>query len=271
MQQQGQYPTSPHDADEFHRLYQQDIIFTKRFPLLPADTPVPASVLDVACGTGEWLRRMVKTYPSTECIGIDRSRLLLDHAHMLARSDNVEIKYMVRDMFDLLSTFKRKRFDLVQMRCASWFLGPRKQEVLAACKELLLLGGTFRLIDYKTESSTNSAALTHFGDLFTQSLKMRDPSWRGIDDIPEMFKAIGLEHLQLADYAFDLSYGAKDRDVFLEDILSSQETVGKLIIASGLATEEEFAAMREQGITDTQQPDFTGSWQFLEVVGQKPA
>src|SRR5262249_33556465 len=41
-------------------------------------------VLDVACGAGAWLLDLARTYPHIQCIGIDKSKLLVDYANSLA-------------------------------------------------------------------------------------------------------------------------------------------------------------------------------------------
>lgn len=265
----GHYPVRQDDAAEFHRLSVQDEIFNDHFRLLPLGITAPKHVLDVACGTGGWLRRIAKLYPQAECVGLDKSDLLLGHARLVAESNGLSIWYKQGDMLELAKIFKQKRFDFIQMRFASWFLGTHRQEVLAACRDLLEPGGHFCLMEYESHPSTNSQALKRFSLLFEQALEKRGTSYGGTSEFPLLFDSLGFKNVQLTPYVFRLDIGVPNQSVLLHDLRSSVQTVGKMIVSSGVIGAQEYDDMAEKCIADTKSSAFGGLMYYLSITGQK--
>lgn len=272
----GHYPVRPDNALEFRRLSIQDEIFNDAFRLLPEGVIAPKHILDVGCGTGGWIRRVAQAYPYAKCTGLDKSDLLLGYARSVAESNKLaNVTYKKGDMLEITTIFKQKRFDFIQMRFCSWFLGNHRQEAVAACRDLLEPGGHLHLMEYEPYPSTTSAALKRFAQLFEQALEKRGTSYAGTSEFPVLFDSLGFTNVQLTPYVIRLDAGAtkqgtSNQSVLLRDLISSMQTVAKIIIAAGLISEKEHNDLIEQCIADAEKKEFGGLSYYLSITGQKP-
>jgi ubiquinone/menaquinone biosynthesis C-methylase UbiE len=265
---QGQYPIPPSDADEARRLSLQDELLNDLFPLFFTGYMHPKRVLDVACGTGGWLRRVAHAYPNAECVGLDKSALLLDYARALASTEHVNITYKQGDMFDIAkSSGKVKAFDYIQMRCACWFLGSRVQEIFADCAHLLKPGATFCVIDFKQPPHSNSDALQRWNGYFMEALQRRGTSYAQVDQFAKIFGALGLVNIQQKPYVLDLSVGIEGREGFLSDLRSVFEVFKPVLFE--VLDEEAFESIKAQVFSDFEAPGFEMFIDALMISGQK--
>src|SRR5215469_852762 len=81
------------NQDEMTRLEIQDKMLTTGMGgVLPelSDPTVLRRVLDVGCGTGDWLLEMARTYPTIEkLIGVDISSKMVKYAHSRAKAQGL--------------------------------------------------------------------------------------------------------------------------------------------------------------------------------------
>ena len=80
-----------------------------------AELPLDAKVLDVGCGGGSNMKRMLQRFPQGTVTGIDPSSLALDYAYRLNYEDmmnrciviesTVERMTLCKDVFDLVTAF----------------------------------------------------------------------------------------------------------------------------------------------------------------------
>ena len=115
------------DEDELMRLQIQDQLLTDGMGgVLPeqADPTIFERVLDVGCGTGDWLIAAAKAYPTIKLlIGVDINRRLVEYAREQAEQAGVadRVEFHVMDSLDRLE-FPLNFFDLVNERLGSSFL-----------------------------------------------------------------------------------------------------------------------------------------------------
>src|SRR5947209_17455082 len=73
----------------------QRVIVEEMGELLPTkllaecDLSRARSVLEIGCGTGEWLRAVARQYPGLQCIGLDEDGLQVKAANALAYRDGL--------------------------------------------------------------------------------------------------------------------------------------------------------------------------------------
>lgn len=267
--QQGQYPISQSDVDELYRLSIQDELLNERFFYVPADLKPTARVLDVACGTGGWLRKIARLYPQTECIGVDKSDLLLDHARSLATSAGLNnIRYQQRDFFDFPKT-QRLHFDLIYMRCASWFLGSKMQEVYAQCVQRLASDGTFAVSEFSFPFTTSSAAMRQFSALFFAALERRGTTHINTSHIPRLLHDLGLTEVQSVASEFDMGYGAAGREGFVTDFHRVLTGFKPMVLSTGQIDEETYEELAETIKRDMDAQDYRSSTDFVTITGRK--
>lgn len=101
----------------------QHVLVEEMGELLPAklfaecDLSRARSVLEIGCGTGEWLRAMARQYPDLQCIGIDQDELQVKAANALAYRDGLaQVAFLAHEINDLpLTLFPEASFDLVHL------------------------------------------------------------------------------------------------------------------------------------------------------------
>ena len=70
--------------------------------LAECDLSRARSVLEIGCGTGEWLRAVARQYPDLQCIGIDEDELQVKAANALAYRDGLaQVAFLTHEINDL--------------------------------------------------------------------------------------------------------------------------------------------------------------------------
>jgi SAM-dependent methyltransferase len=108
-----------------------------------------ARVLDVACGTGIFLQKLLKHISNIEAHGVDASEEMLAQAHIALKSfPNVELKQMVvRRGVTAGLPYLPYTFDLITCTNALHYIS-HPAEVLTALGRLLAPGGYLVVEDY---------------------------------------------------------------------------------------------------------------------------
>jgi len=128
----------------------QRIIVEEMGELLPAkllaecDLSSARSVLEIGCGTGEWLRKVAQQYPDLQCIGIDQNELQVKAANALASRDGqAQVAFLAHPINDIpLTLFPEASFDLVHLSFLSRYVLTADYPSLARmCAALCRPGG----------------------------------------------------------------------------------------------------------------------------------
>src|SRR3989442_2623341 len=89
----------------------QRVIIEEMGELLPAkllaecDLSHARSVLEIGCGTGEWLRAVARQYPDLQCIGLDEDELQAKTANALAYRDGLaQVAFLAQKINDIAPT-----------------------------------------------------------------------------------------------------------------------------------------------------------------------
>lgn len=261
--QQGQYPISQSDADELYRLSIQDELLNDRFLFTPKIDKPNARILDVACGTGGWLRRMARKYPQAELVGLDKSNLLLGHARDLAQGSGLsQIVYKQGDFFDLP---RMRKFDAIHMRCAEWFLGARMREIFANCKRLLVVNGEFCVADFEQPFLSNSNALNTLSEHFMGAM---DTAYISMDTIAPLLAEIGFKQINENTAELDLSANAPGRAGFVHDMETVLTVFRTKIIAGSTLDEDSYDDLAQRVAADLHSSEFVGSAKFRTITAR---
>src|SRR5579883_3384815 len=109
------------NQEELSRLQIQDRLFTQAMGGVLPEQPDPTiftRVLDVGCGTGDWLIELAQTTPSCKLlVGVDASRTFVEYARAQAQAAQVSdrVEFYVGDALRMLE-FPTGFFDLVNQR-----------------------------------------------------------------------------------------------------------------------------------------------------------
>lgn len=123
---------------------------------------VPGPVVDVGCGTGWLLRRLVQRHPGARGIGLDLSGRMIDEARERARSECPgRLSFIQGDWEDesardqLLELLDRPASLIVCVSAFHYFRDP--ESALVAMRRLLASGGRVLLLDRALDRSVGTA------------------------------------------------------------------------------------------------------------------
>lgn len=179
---QGTYVVLDRNSkEELKRLTIQDQMVTGAMGgVLPEQSHLEMlrRVLDIGCGSGNWLIETAKAYPEIKTlIGIDISKPMIEYAREQARVHNVadRVEFHVMDAL-LIIEFPYDFFDLVNLRFGVSFLRTWDwPKLLSEMQRVSRPGGVIRITDAELINRSNSPALTQHNELYEG--KSMDRRW----------------------------------------------------------------------------------------------
>lgn len=280
FQSETTYFIDAENAAEMARLTKQARLITKCMGGLLAEQSTLSSihdVLDIACGPGDWVLNVARTYPQMQVVGIDISQLMIEYASAEARRlgvDNASFKVM--DVLKPLD-FPEGSFDLVNARLLAPFM-PRSAwlKFVQECMRILRSGGVIRLTECEW-SITNSLSLEQLGGMGTRAMQLAGQSFSpdgrhlGITPMLARFlRDVGFQNIEKMAHAIDFSTGTEAHMGIYQDTMVMQKLVQPFLIKMGVTTQEEVDVFYHRALAEMQSEDFCGIWYFLTVWGTKP-
>src|SRR5258708_2652286 len=168
-------------------------------------------ILDVGCGTGDWLIEAAKTYPEiAQLIGVDVSAKMLQYARVQAEEQQVSnrVEFVAMDALRMLE-FPNDFFHVVNQRFGmsylrTWDWPKLLQEHQRVCKP----GGVIRVTECKIGLDSNSPALTRIFefilDAFYQAGHFFTPNRDGvITELARLLQQHGVQNVQTHTYVLE--------------------------------------------------------------------
>lgn len=115
------------------------------------DPPPAGSILEIGCGTGRNLIKLARTYPDTQCYGLDVSAEMLATAgRSVARSglsERIHLAQADAACFDAAALFGRDGFDRIVISYALSMIPPWRG-VIAQALRTLTATGSLHIVDF---------------------------------------------------------------------------------------------------------------------------
>ena len=267
------------NEEELTRLHAQDQMLTAGMGgLLPEqrDPTIFQRVLDVGCGTGDWLIETAKTYPTISLlVGVDISKKMLEYAGAQAEAQQVSDRVQFRTMDALrILEFPNGYFDLVNERLGASFL--RKWDwpkLLSEFQRLTRPGGVIRVTECDL-TENNSPALTRLYDLFLQAMYNAGNFFtldrRGvIDELANLLNRHGLQNVQTRIHLLDCRDGTPLWQPYYENVRHGFRTLLPFF-RKWTRVPDDYDVIYQQALSEMQQPDFVATWGLLTAWGIKP-
>ena len=269
------------NQEELMRLRIQDQMITAGMGGVLPEQPNPTTfrrVLDVGCGTGDWLIETAKAYPTiAHLFGVDISGTMLDYARAQARDAGVaeRVEFVVMDAL-LMLEFPPGYFDLVNMRFGvswlrTWDWPKLLQEMQRVCKR----GGVIRI----TESDivideSSSPAMTRLFEIFLDALYRAGhyftPDKNGVlNELPQLLRQQGVKNVQTRAYTLEYRAGTNAGQSFYEDMKRAFRTALPFM-RKWSHVPDDYEEIYQHMLLDMQQPGFVAPWHLLTVWGQAP-
>lgn len=250
-------------------------------------------VLDVGCGSGEWVFALARRYPQLFICGIDLDRRLLQRAQ--ARRNRAGLGQLEFRQADFTRPFPlaESSFDLLHMRaCARFIAADAWPALLAECRRVLRPRGWLTLVEIELCESSSSAFL-ELRQLFNRcwyrlghALDESGLSFGVASRLYGMLLAAGLQEVAYEVHIADLgrqpgpmqdgeagSAGPAGTitTLFLQQCLAEVRLAAPLIIQQGLMSPTALAALLEQAEHELQDPDLWGWGIIISAYGRRQA
>jgi ubiquinone/menaquinone biosynthesis C-methylase UbiE len=262
---QGDYILGEGEA-EISRLNFQHYMF--RFALggdYSAPIRGPRDILDIACGTGRWVREMARRFPAANVIGADINREQLE-ASLAEGADTVpeNCTFVYGDALQRFE-FPDASFDFVMARaCSSFIPAAQWPQVVGEMVRVTRPGGWIELRDFGLAHSKN-AALNELTLKFANLAQGRGMTSGAGPFLRQYLSATRLRDVHVRNIAVrsGAKQGTRAGQLMLIDYLALLERFTPIVERAGIDRTEHWRMLLAQARTETRSfPDE----QYVEVV-----
>jgi ubiquinone/menaquinone biosynthesis C-methylase UbiE len=268
------------NEEELTRVAIQDQMTTAGMGGVLPEQPDPMRfrrVLDVGCGTSDWLMEVARTYPDiSHLVGIDVSQKMIEYARTQAQAQQVSdrVEFRLMDALQMLE-FPADSFDLVNQRFGvsylrTWDWPKLLHEYLRVTRP----GGVIRITEATFITESSSPALNRTFELTRNTLYQAGHLFtsdnNGVtSELGRLLKQFGVQNVQTRPHALEYRAGTAEGRLFYEDMRHVLRTALPFYQKWGQAPED-YEAMSQQALSEMQQPDFVAIWTILTAWGTKP-
>ncbi|WRT68823.1 uncharacterized protein IL334_005803 [Kwoniella shivajii] len=254
---QEDYPL-PVDLDEINRLNAQHKAVTLLFDgLLPPAALAKfelnggiGKVLDIGCGTGQWLIDLTNQFPNIQATGVDLSPIYPSVYPS-------QITFIIRSILQPFPNDWMGTFDLVHARFL--ITGIRDFcSLLTRLGSLLRPGGVLVIVEPEMESrcldgkiEDKCPSMARFGDISREAMEKFGIDMEAAVQIPIYLSQDGqfekvnkeMRELPMSDWPEDARLNQIGK-AQLPNALAMPDTIRKLVIASGIISEADFEELK---------------------------
>ncbi len=249
------------------------------FPEL--DNQLPAEchrVLDLCCGTGEWVQHVAHAFPGVEVVGLDSSDLMLSYARATAGEAHLDHAHFIWGNVLKPLPFVDNAFDLVNAR---FLIGVVYRDCwpvfLSECMRVVRPGGLIRLTEGDRAGHSNKPACEQFAAwavaLFHRSNYGfgNDPRSVGLTaQLPALLQQAGCQRIFQSMRTLDCSSGTDLYESQCQNWRIAYIQMQPVLKRLGIATAAEIEAAYERLLKELMEPDFRATTTLVTVLGYKP-
>jgi len=265
------------NQEELNRIHIQDHMVTKAMGgVLPeqSEGTVFQRVLDVGCGTGNWLIELAKSTPTcTLLVGVDASSTYVEYAREQAEAAGVgdRVEFHVADALRMLE-FPPGHFDLVNQRlAASWLRTWDWPKLLREYQRVTREGGVIRITEPEWVPQSTSPALTRLFELFLQASYQAGHLFRPVSDgltseLAPLLQRHGLQQVQTRVSHSLYRAGTPEGQHWAEDMRLLFRTI-QPFLRKWTRLPEDYEQVYQQMLSEIQQPGFEATGGLLTAWG----
>lgn len=263
--------------EEIHRTLEQQLFralqdyLSEQGQLLPDgfDRSDVWQILDVACGTGQWVRDVANKFPDIEVVGLDSNAEAINFAHILTNTGRIgNAAFMLGDMHQMVE-IPDSSFDVVHAR----FLAPVVQTRLwpAILQELLRVcrpGGKIVWTE-ATFPATNSPACFQWCELMQQAITQSGYTPNVTRHMERLLGDVNCCHVQRIEICIDISAGTVFNTRIYHDAAELLSLIQPFLSRKNVASTEKIDRICGEAIIDLYDDSFRGQWVLVTAVCEK--
>jgi ubiquinone/menaquinone biosynthesis C-methylase UbiE len=234
------------------------------------------SILDVACGPGEWVQEVAALHPHIKIVGTDISTLMIKYAEQRAR-----LQKLANTSFQIMDArtpfaFADGAFDLVNARFMAAFL-PRHEwpQVVKEFARITRTGGTIVLTetDIFAPGDTNSLAIEELNGLCREAIYRAglytSTGTRLTAIMDQLLQDVGCQDIHSQWHTLNFSAGTAAHSVIYSNLSFAFKLVQPFLLKMTQTTQERLDDLYERGMQEMMDNDFHGETHFLRAWGVK--
>ncbi len=234
-------------------------------------------VLDVGCGTGEWVFDLSKRYPKLHIYGVDANEDALYRAKTQRNTDGlrqIELRHM--DLMHGLP-IPDQYVDFVHMSRFARFVRSRSwPDIIKESIRVLRPDGWLNLVEMELCEISSPACMT----IHRSTLQARAQLGRSLDSsgmtlgvvqrLYGMMLDASLDEVGYELHTVDLGFtGGTTAQLFLSDMVRNAFVTKPLVVQQGILDANEFDKLVEQARVELQSPDICGWAILISVHGRR--
>jgi ubiquinone/menaquinone biosynthesis C-methylase UbiE len=232
-------------------------------------------VLDVGCGTGEWLLNTAQRYPSLSLVGVDISSTMVEYARKQAEARGLtdRVAFHVMDALRMLE-FPQGHFDLVNQRLGMSYLRTWDwPNLLQEYQRVTRLGGIIRVTEPEIVIESSSLTLAQLYELVLDAFFHAGHLFvRKSDGVTSRLAALlhqsGLQQVQTVEHVLRYHSETEEGRLLFEDIRHGFRTILPFL-RKWAQVPHDYEALYQRVLAEMQLPDFVATCKLLTVWGIK--
>ena len=241
------------------------------------DPAIIHSVLDVACGPGQWVRDVAQQHPHIQATGGDISQLMIAYASSLI-SELPNAHFLNMNVHKPLP-FPDRSFDFVQARLITAFMHTSEwPRLVNECWRILQPGGSLCLIEAENMGTSNSDSLEEFNALIVGAMRQAGHCFApkgnmfGITAVlPRLLENQGFQQIEQRAFALNYSAGMKAHQASCSNNQTALKLIQPFLIQQGVTTQAKVDILYERADQDMHAADFCVQAFYLAASGRKPS
>jgi ubiquinone/menaquinone biosynthesis C-methylase UbiE len=277
-QDESTYVIDAENAAEMARLMTLARLMTEDMgTLFPVhlDLTTVHDVLDIACGPGQWVIDVAKSYPNMQVTGIDISNLMIAYAQTQTQ-EIPNAHFHIMDARQALD-FPTQHFDYIQARHISAFmLTTAWPQLLQECQRVLQPGGTLCLIEGENCGISNCASLERYNALLAEAMRQSGYCFARAGNmgattpmLPRLLREQGFQNIRQQAYALNFSAGERANKGWYANYRTALKLLQPFLVQSGVTTQPEMDVLYERTMEEMQSSDFCALFFYYAVTGEK--
>lgn len=226
------------------------------------------SVLDVACGSGEWVLDMAFAYPQVQYMGLDNDAPRISYARACARVLGLEnVDFMLSDMFCM--ALPDNYCDLVHGRFLSTALLPiTEQHLYAELLRVCAPRGRVVLSEL-LYPWTNSAACNCWCEYLRQAIECSRRMVGKPATLSHVLYDAGWRSVRSITTTIDISYGSTAHKVISTKAWEMMQFIKPFFLHYGVVSEKHLEQLSTAILIDIDKEAFEGECSLVAYVGRK--